>query len=671
VDRHLSLVILLIIAVSLGWGLFTLARRGGRAMAGYTVLLGANLLLTVMLIATGTFGGPLFYFAIACFVLLVIVPSVLRGAIRRAMAKDRFDLALRLSRVRELLQPGAGGSRERVMLSAVALARQGRTEAAIDSLETWAQRGGPERLLEAQEQIVALLAMEQRFEDAIAYGSALGDAPTRRPLLAAGLVRAYAEVGDLRRSAEMLRRVEEGPAGSDLAAANLLNQARLFFLAHVGEADALAYLLSRDSGFLPSLPAKTRAYWRGVALMRAGRTDAGRAELLRAQAVAGVDEDRLRASIRKRIAEGAGEPAPEDVVRFAREVAVRARVHRALPTSGRVVRVAPMTIGFATAIVLIFALVEIGAGSSTDPWTLIRAGAHFRPAVRAGDLWRTVSATFLHGGLLHLVLNTYALYVFGRFVEQLYGSARFFVLYVAAGAIGFVASFYYGKAALSVGASGCIFGLLGAAIAILLVRRGRWPEAWRRGTLMTFAFLAAINIYIGFSLPMIDNAAHLGGLGTGLVFGMLLVPGGILGSGRAGRAVVALLATASTLAIGYGSVGTLSSDPERLLTRLPSVESRLGSVVLRHPAYWSVERDEVTAALVDPAGALGLVVGDVDPREAEREIQGERVVDAGSELACRRLAAGPTFCLRYSRTGRAAYLPALDVLAKTARPAEP
>lgn len=665
----IGLQVLYLIAFSLAIGVFVVMRRG-RAMAGYAALLGINLLLVLMLIGTGRFSGPAFWIAVGCFSLLVVAPALLRALQHRALAADRFAWALRLAWFRELLQPGAGVSREREMLSAVALARRGETQAAIDHLESWASRGGRGRLLEAQEQIVAILMMERRFEDAIAYGEALGPEAMNRPVLCAGLVRAYAESGDLARSAAALRRLEAGPAGTDPWASDLINQARLFFLAHVGEAEAVSSLIATESGFLPALSEKSRAYWRGVALMRAGRVDSARAELLRAQAMAGADEERFRGAIRERIAAGPGEAAPEDAVHLAREVGLRASVHRTVPRGGQLLRVAPVTVGLGILLVLVWALVALG-GSSTDSWTLIRAGGHFRPAVRAGDLWRIVSATFLHAGPLHLALNVYALLVFGPFVERLYGSTRFFVLYMASGVAGFVASFTFGRAPLSVGASGCVFGMLGAAIAILVVRRGHWPEGWRRGTLMNFAFLAAINVAIGFSMPMIDNAAHLGGLTTGVALGLLLVPDGILGSGALARLVVGASGALAMAAVATGAGGVLRTNPATLLTRLPTKVSRMGAVMLVHPDPWFVERRGEEEALIDLSGAVGFLAGKADPAEVQREISRQLPDDddAPSELACRRLAAGPTFCLRFPKSGRAAYLPVLARLAATSRAA--
>jgi membrane associated rhomboid family serine protease len=335
--------------------------------------------------------------------------------------------------------------------------------------------------------------------------------------------------------------------------------------------------------------------------------------------------------------------------------------------------VAPITVGLGAALALIWILVET-TGSSSDPWTLIRAGAHFGPAVRAGEWWRMVTATFLHGGLIHLVLNVYALWAFGPFVERLYGSTRFLIIYVLSGMAGFTASLSFGRGPLTVGASGCIFGVLGAAIAILLVRRGQWPEGWRRGMLMNFAFLVAVNVGIGFIMPMIDNAAHVGGLAGGLALGLLLAPG-VLGSGDLARAALWAMATTAMAAVMGSAISLLTSDSTKLLTRLPTRPLRLDDVVLLAPEHWLQISDGRKAALFDRVGAIGELAGDMDPRLAERKITAALRADGndgpGFEVACRRLMVGPTLCLRFPGSGRAAYLPLLKSMVATAGAADP
>jgi rhomboid protease GluP len=130
---------------------------------------------------------------------------------------------------------------------------------------------------------------------------------------------------------------------------------------------------------------------------------------------------------------------------------------------------------------------------------------------------------FLHGGWLHIALNGWALYQLGGIFEAWMGSARMALTYFATGLAGSVASLFFLRGDLSVGASGAIFGVLGALVGVLLRRRDRLqPQA--KALLTQLLTWAGINVFLGFSTPNIDNAAHLGGAAAGLVLGLLLRP---------------------------------------------------------------------------------------------------------------------------------------------------
>jgi hypothetical protein len=124
--------------------------------------------------------------------------------------------------------------------------------------------------------------------------------------------------------------------------------------------------------------------------------------------------------------------------------------------------------------------------------------------------------------LIHLLSNSYALWVVGPQVERLYGSARFLLIYLLAG-IGGVAGSYVGQEVMnkpsvpSVGASGAIFGLFGVLAVFGYRYRRELPPAFRRAFGSGVLPVIAINLFIGFSLPFIDNSAHIGGLVTGAV----------------------------------------------------------------------------------------------------------------------------------------------------------
>ncbi len=142
---------------------------------------------------------------------------------------------------------------------------------------------------------------------------------------------------------------------------------------------------------------------------------------------------------------------------------------------------------------------------------LFQFGAKWSPAIFAGQWWRLITAGFLHGGLLHIAMNTWALMDLGAQVEEIYGSSRLLVFYFLSTAGGFLASTYW-SASLSVGASAGIFGLIGAMIAIG-VRHNTALGSAIRGLYMRWAIYGLLfGLLPGLA---IDNAAHLGGLAAG------------------------------------------------------------------------------------------------------------------------------------------------------------
>ena len=132
--------------------------------------------------------------------------------------------------------------------------------------------------------------------------------------------------------------------------------------------------------------------------------------------------------------------------------------------------------------------------------------------------WRLVTAMFLHGGLLHIGLNMMSLMQIGPALEELYGSARYFFLYVFTGAFGFLVSALTGH--FSLGASGALLGLVGAMLAVTSKRGGSFMRDLRSRLITSVVILFAVGFMGSFR---IDNAAHLGGLAAGFVIGKIFV----------------------------------------------------------------------------------------------------------------------------------------------------
>jgi len=145
--------------------------------------------------------------------------------------------------------------------------------------------------------------------------------------------------------------------------------------------------------------------------------------------------------------------------------------------------------------------------------------------VLEGEWWRLITSTFLHGSILHILLNGYALYAIGMELEAFTGRARFAAIYAVAGLAGSVASFAFSPVNVSsVGASGAIFGLIGALGVYFGLHRQLFGKMGN-AQFWNIILVIVINVGIGFSgIFPIDNSAHIGGLLAGAAMGYVLCP---------------------------------------------------------------------------------------------------------------------------------------------------
>jgi membrane associated rhomboid family serine protease len=151
---------------------------------------------------------------------------------------------------------------------------------------------------------------------------------------------------------------------------------------------------------------------------------------------------------------------------------------------------------------------------------LVAAGAITPSTLSNGEWWRLLVATCLHGGVLHLILNAWALLQVGSAFELLFGARRLFLVYFLSAITASVASASYIDVKAAVGASGAIFGLFGALLVMLGAgpHRGRWAGDLR----LRLGGWAATVMIAGFFADRIDNASHVGGFIAGLVLGSTL-----------------------------------------------------------------------------------------------------------------------------------------------------
>lgn len=169
--------------------------------------------------------------------------------------------------------------------------------------------------------------------------------------------------------------------------------------------------------------------------------------------------------------------------------------------------------------IIIFFYIEFNGGS-TNVETLIQFGAKFNPAILEGEWWRIATSMFLHIGFLHLLMNMVALYYLGTVVERIFGSLRFVYIYFLAGIAGGLTSFAF-NISVAAGASGAIFGLLGALLFFGTIYRDLFKQTMGKNLII----ILLLNIVLGFAIPQIDMGAHLGGLiGGYLASAIVFVP---------------------------------------------------------------------------------------------------------------------------------------------------
>ena len=157
----------------------------------------------------------------------------------------------------------------------------------------------------------------------------------------------------------------------------------------------------------------------------------------------------------------------------------------------------------------------LGSGwGGIDGRVLYAFGAKIGLQYMDGQWWRLVTAGFLHGGVLHILMNSWVLFDLGAQVEEIYGASRMWVIYFLSSVAGFLASAWWNPG-ISIGASAGLCGLIGAMIALGVRHRNPMGNAIRG----MYVRWAVYTLVLGVLIPQIDNAAHLGGLAVGFAVG--------------------------------------------------------------------------------------------------------------------------------------------------------
>lgn len=198
-----------------------------------------------------------------------------------------------------------------------------------------------------------------------------------------------------------------------------------------------------------------------------------------------------------------------------------------------------------------------GAVIDMDAKALVKIGALFGPfTILGGEWWRLFTAMFLHGGMTHLLMNIFSLYLIGRGAEMYFNKTSYLSLYFFSGIIGGLVSLMVHPVSVGVGASGAIFGLFGALAGFFLAHKEQIAEH-TKAFMKDFSIIIGINIVIGFAIPSVDVSAHTGGLVVGFIGGYLL--------SKNPKWIVAYSSAMVVLALGMGYYLVSHYDLQSLL----------------------------------------------------------------------------------------------------------
>jgi len=291
-----------------------------------------------------------------------------------------------------------------------------------------------------------------------------------------------------------------------------------------------------------------------------------------------------------------------------------------------------------------------------SPYETLQWGANVGPYTLSGEWWRLLTCVFVHGSLLHIAFNMWCLWNLGELSESLYGRWTYATVYLISGLGASLASTAWRPNGSSVGASGAIFGLAGALIAAFKLGEFAVPRAALSGTLRSLMVFVVFNLVIG-ARPgsATDNAAHIGGLITGLILGALIariapqqdniprrvavflvvslaLAGGAMGLAHAHGYPLRL----GRANFGHGT-GPSGNNPAQVIAKLQKIVREKPGFVPAHvalaKAYFS--QGQVAQAEAELKRALEL-----DPRNAEAHmnlgavyLSQERAQDAHDEFA--------------------------------------
>lgn len=499
-----------LVLIAQGW------RQGGMdrgwRVAAVAVLLVTGMSWIISPDVAGFVGG-------GAWLALILVPSLGLRKIAELTAQQRYAHARWIAQALRFVHPADRLRQQSELLRAFQIAQQGDFGGALTILDSFATNQthvGRQATAQSFRIRADWEGLVRWFKTELPPGITQTD-PGLQPLYLRALGETGARNELIAEYAENAGRIGSTPQNPWLNDFMLLP-----VLAFGGRHKALATFLETK---LSKLSEEMKEFWNGVSQLAAGQTMAGRTQLQNLQAA--TADCLIRAQCTYRL------ERLNEISRVALSPAMEAllwRIEQATVLSGRSTasRTRPtIVVLLLIGLNLAMFVAETVLGGSTNPITLHRLGAlEFYGTRFAGEYWRLFTSLFLHYGVLHLIFNLYALFIIGPGLERAIGRTRFTICYLLSGlgsGVGVMLLRPFGQRGVEqlVGASGCVMGLVGAWAGLLL-RHRHMPTAGRR--LKNILLIVAVQTAFDLSTPQVSMAAHMSGLGVGLLLGLILAP---------------------------------------------------------------------------------------------------------------------------------------------------
>ena len=467
------------------------------------------------------------------FAWFAVAPAVLTSMATTRESRGHWHGAAVFRQLAGRVAWGQMGQLYRRYAATLALVARGHTEQALAVLEELAAQRMPLAIrgLVLTWRLSLLVTLRQ-WERAVAFyqcvydWGTLGQATQARLLVA----RALAETGQFERALRSLQFAALSPRTLGARQAQLW-ATRVAVAALAGDRESVEELLRQREYARPGHRfARFAAYWRGRCALARGELEEAVRMLTRAFGLTHPRNRLWRDAIMQQLRRAEerelpmGWAAQDPMYAHGLELLRRAEndsaAWRALMYVGRPARV---TLALLLVCAVVHLVSDVYLRGDLQEKLMLWAG-NTADTVRAGEWWRLFTAMFLHANLLHLVMNGAALWIFGSAVEKTIGWWRYLVVFLLAGALGNLASALQAHYDVAIGASGGIFGVIGAFAVGVWRLRSPMYFALRRRLLLLIVLMVATDFTIGGLEPQVDNLAHVGGFFAGILIAAALWP---------------------------------------------------------------------------------------------------------------------------------------------------